>query len=65
MGVVGPSKGGGKEREVLIEEDVPEQEIAAPSTEAAQTDYSDDDSDLNNDLFVDEDSDDDLFEEEF
>ena len=65
MGVVGPSKGGGKEREVLIEEDVPEQEIAAPSTEVAQTDYSDDDSDLNNDLFVDEDSDDDLFEEEF
>ena len=68
MGVVGPSLGGGKEREVLIEEEVQEPEVASPIAEISEADYLDDESDLNNDLFVDDDeyddSDDDLFEEE-
>jgi DNA segregation ATPase FtsK/SpoIIIE, S-DNA-T family len=64
MGVVGPSQGGGKEREVLIIEE--EQEpIEAPQPPAVEKDdrYYESDNDLNNDLFEDED-DEDLFEDE-
>jgi S-DNA-T family DNA segregation ATPase FtsK/SpoIIIE len=54
LGIVGPSLGGGKEREVLLEEDIqePEYQKNEPS-EDVHTEYEDD-AELNNDLFDDE-----------